>query len=50
VIKVTITPTGASGTTVTGHLYIDDFAASIAPYGQQAGSELAALPYEYTIG
>jgi hypothetical protein len=48
-IRVTITPTGASGTTVTGNLYVDDFADSIPPYGQFSGDELAALPYAYTI-
>jgi hypothetical protein len=49
VINVTITPSGASGTHVSGNLYIDDFLASISPYGQLSGDELAALPYSYTI-
>ncbi len=48
-IKVTITPAGASGTTVHGTLYVDDFASGVPPYGQFAGDELAALPYAYTI-
>jgi hypothetical protein len=49
-ITVTITPAGAAGNTVSGDLYVDDFVAYVPPYGQQAGSELAALPYEYKIG
>jgi hypothetical protein len=49
-ITVTITPSGPSATTVSGNLYVDVFAADVQPYGQQAGSEVAALPYEYTIG
>jgi Subtilase family/Peptidase inhibitor I9 len=49
-ITVTITPAGQPGNIVSGHLYVDDFAASIPPYAQVAGSELAALPYQYKIG
>ncbi len=49
-ITVTITPAGAAGTVISGNLFVDDFAASLPPYGQQAGSELAALPYQYTVG
>jgi hypothetical protein len=49
-ITVTITPAGAPGNTVSGDLFVDDFAAFLPPFGQQAGSELAALPYEYKIG
>jgi hypothetical protein len=48
-INLTITPSGAAGTTVQGNLYVDDFLAGVPPYGQQAGDELAAFPYEYTI-
>jgi Subtilase family len=48
-INVTITPSGASGTVVTGTLYVDDFVSGVPPYGQLAGDELAALPYTYTI-
>lgn len=47
---MTITPSGAAGGTVSGNLYVDDFSAFVPPYGQVAGSELAALPYEYKIG
>jgi hypothetical protein len=49
VIPVTITPSGASGTVVSGNLYIDDFVGAVPPYGETAGDELAALPYKYTI-
>ncbi len=49
VIDVTITPSGASGTTVSGTLYVDDFAADVPPSGQFSGDELAGLPYTYTI-
>jgi len=50
VIDVTITPSGAAGTTVAGDLYVDDFAGAVAPYSQLSGNELAAIPYAYTIG
>ena len=49
-INVTITPSAAAGTVVSGNLYIDDFLSGVPPYGQQGGDELAALPYEYTVG
>jgi hypothetical protein len=49
-INVTITPNAASGTVVSGHLYVDDFASGVPPYGQQSGDELSAIPYEYTVG
>jgi hypothetical protein len=48
-IAVTITPTGASGTVVSGTLYVDDFASAVPPYGELGGNEIAALPYTYTI-
>ena len=48
-INVTITPSGSSGTQVSGNLYVDDFINNVPPYGQIAGDELAALPYAYTI-
>ena len=50
VIHVTITPSGASGTTVSGTLYVDD--ANRVDFGELAppnGNQVAALPYEYTI-
>ena len=49
-INVTITPTGAAGSVVSGHLYVDDTASAVPAYGQLAGDELSAIPYEYTIG
>jgi hypothetical protein len=49
-IDVTITPSGAAGTVVSGNLYADVFDGNVQPYGQEGGDELAALPYTYTIG
>lgn len=55
-IPVTITPTGASGTTVTGTLYVDDSSPLAGLSGVNGfagvfpeGSDLGALPYSYTI-
>jgi hypothetical protein len=48
-INVTITPSGASGSKVSGTLYVDDLLDNVPPYGQFAADELAALPYRYTI-
>jgi hypothetical protein len=50
-INVTITPSGASGTVVSGSLYVDTSSTGTptAVYSQLAGDELAALPYAYTI-
>jgi Subtilase family len=50
VINVTITPSGAPGTIVSGNLYVDDLADNVPPFGQQTGDELAAIPYSYTVG
>jgi hypothetical protein len=44
-ITVTITPTGAKGTVVQGHLYIDTFNVITL-----SGDELIDLPYAYTVG
>jgi hypothetical protein len=49
VINVTITPSGAHGTVVSGTLYVDDFVGTLSPYGTTTGDELAAIPYSYTI-
>jgi hypothetical protein len=49
-INVTITPSAASGTVVSGTLYVDDFLNNIPPYGQIASDELAGIPYTYTVG
>ncbi|HUA46690.1 MAG TPA: S8 family serine peptidase [Solirubrobacteraceae bacterium] len=54
-IPVTITPSGASGTKVTGTLYLDDTAYfefgsiqdALVNYPQ--ADQVAALPYQYTI-
>jgi len=48
-INVTITPSGASGTVVSGTLYVDDFLTNVPPYGQQGADELVGLPYSYTV-
>ncbi|HEX4722920.1 MAG TPA: S8 family serine peptidase [Pseudonocardiaceae bacterium] len=44
-ITVTITPNAARGTVVSGFLYVDDTTLS-----NQAGDELIAIPYTYTVG
>jgi hypothetical protein len=51
-INVTITPSANAGSVVSGNLYVDAADLGLAPpaYGQSSGSELSALPYEYTIG
>ena len=49
IIKVTIKPSGASGTKVRGTLYVDDLVDNVPPYGQFAANELAGLSYTYTI-
>lgn len=50
-IPVTITPSGTSGTVVSGTLYVDDEQALI--FGGEGlapnGNQLAAFPYAYTI-
>jgi hypothetical protein len=59
VVPVTITPTGKAGSLIRGTLYIDALvggllpvgqASGVLPTGQISGVEMAALPYEYTIG
>ncbi len=49
-INVTITPSAASGTVVSGNLYVDVFASAVPYLDNSSGDELAALPYEYTVG
>jgi hypothetical protein len=46
-IDLEVKPTGPAGTVVHGMLYVDDFADSLQFL---SGSQLVALPYEYTIG
>jgi hypothetical protein len=43
-IKVTITPSGHAGRVVSGDLYVDSFDVYT-----DAGNELAAIPYRYTV-
>jgi hypothetical protein len=59
VVPVTITPSGTAGSVVRGTLYVDALvggllpvgqASGLLPTGQISGVEMAALPYEYTIG
>ncbi len=49
-INVTIVPNASAGTVVSGDLYVDTFDDSVPPYGQSSGDQMAALPYEYTVG
>lgn len=43
-LQITLTPTAAAGTAVTGRVYVDTENPITA-----SGSELAALPYRYTV-
>jgi hypothetical protein len=49
-INVTITPNAAASTVVSGNLYVDTFDGGIPPDGTSSGDQMAALPYEYTVG
>ncbi len=49
VIHVTITPTGPSGTVVSGDLYVNTYVDAVPPYLVTSGDEVAAVPYTYTI-
>jgi hypothetical protein len=49
-VNVTITPSGSSGTEVSGTLYVDDFLTNVPPFGQEGSDELTGIPYRYTIG
>jgi hypothetical protein len=49
-VNVTITPSGPSGSVVSGTLYVDDFLTNVPAYGQQGADEMGAIPYTYTIG
>ena len=48
-IGITFRPRGRPGTVVRGYLYVDDYVPAVPPYGQAAGDELVAIPYEYKI-
>ena len=49
-VNVVIKPSGKAGTVVNGTLYLDDVATGLPPYGVTTSSQVAALPYAYTIG
>jgi hypothetical protein len=49
VVPVTFTPTGDPGTAVRGSLYVDAVSDNIPPYAQFSASEVAAIPYAYTV-
>ncbi len=49
-VNVTITPSGPSGSVVTGTLYVDDFLTNVPAFGQQGADEMGAIPYTYTTG
>jgi hypothetical protein len=49
-IPVTITPTAASGTQVSGTLYLDDYVDStLGTYGYPTADQVAQIPYSYTV-
>ena len=45
-VTVTVPASATAGSVVTGDVYVD----TIAPFVQDAGSEVAAIPYTYTVG
>jgi hypothetical protein len=49
-INVTITPNASASTVVSGNLYVDTFLGGIPPYDAESGDQMAAIPYEYTVG
>jgi hypothetical protein len=49
-INVTIKPSAAAGTVISGNLYVDTFDGDVPPFGASTGDQMAALPYEYTVG
>ncbi len=52
VIHVTVTPapSASAGTVVSGTMYLDDATEPQFPVQQLTGSEIAAIPYSYTVG
>jgi hypothetical protein len=49
-IAVSVTPSGAAGTSVSGTLYVDDYSLGTEFFdGPVASDELAAIPYGYTV-
>jgi hypothetical protein len=49
-VNVVIKPTGKAGAVVKGTLYLDNVATGLPPDDLTSSSEVAALPYAYTIG
>jgi hypothetical protein len=49
IIDVTITPSGPSGTVVSGSLFVDALANDVPPYDTGSGDEMTSFPYTYTI-
>jgi subtilase family protein len=49
IVNVTFTPTGGPGAVVHGNLYVDDVGDDIPPYHALSASEVAAIPYAYTV-
>jgi hypothetical protein len=48
-VNVTFTPTGGPGSVAHGTVYVDAATNAVPPYAQMAASEVAAIPYAYTI-
>jgi hypothetical protein len=48
-ITVTMAPTGAPGSRVSGTLYVDDYSLASSWFDLPMGDELAAIPYSYTV-
>ena len=46
-LQITLKPTAATGTSVRGTLYVDTYSPGIS---ERTGSELAGIPYAYTVG
>jgi hypothetical protein len=49
-IPVTITPSGTAGSVVSGTLYVDQLAVDTSDVTNESANDVAAIPYEYTIG
>jgi hypothetical protein len=49
-LTLTITPSAAAGTPVSGEIYLDDYSALSNNGYAPTGDELAAFPYHYTVG
>jgi hypothetical protein len=48
-VSLTLVPAGASGTKISGTLYLDALENGVPPYAEPTGDEVAAIPYSYTI-